>query len=659
MSGKIKDFIKNNITTLLKYGFSFVLILVTIKTTKDFKYILGGLFELIIIFGISNFLIKKSKWFNILNDLLMLIFNAELIVLLFASSFVTLVMLQSLTSVEDLQGKTVVYGLGVMLVLAFSFLPIKPIEQLDKIPNKVQLIALPILLCIDLGLIFGSSLSISPYSGAKDLYTQWSDYTEMKRMVAMYKSSAEQNSNVTDSTYDANDDYEYENDDYSNDYSKNNSDGNNAENSNNINNIEESDNQLADLENDGDTVSISDNSTDSLQTENVDLQTTENNNNVALNPDVVAANNTVSSNNTGIQTNPTPAPKGNGLDSKLAKQFPVGVAMPHNTLPSGTNVIVIFVEGLSNNVITDSRGIMPNLAAFKNESITFTNYYNHTFATYRGIQGQLYSGHSLDDYEQNHLPSMMDVLKANGYNTAFINVEPYNKDFTNYLKAMSFDKVISSKDEADNFAGSLSDRQAYSMLFDTAKDYQAKGKPFFLGLYSFGTHMSFDTDENVYGDGSNNFMNRYYNCDYQIGAFIENFKNSSLAKNTLLIITADHSAYADEDFVKTFPTYVRNHPACDQIPLYIYYNGLTSVVNAGGRNSLDLAPTILDLLGYNSPATFLGASLYGAKNESTILDSFFWNPDGLSYTGDGMIKDPSKAAKDFVNGEVIKYISIK
>lgn len=663
---------KKYITTIMKYAFSLLLVLASLKITKDFKIIIGSILELIAIFGVSNILIKKSKWFNILNSILVLLFNSELIVLLYANSFITLVMLQSLTSVEDLQGKAFIYIVAVSLVLVFSVLPITHIEKLDKVPLAV----FPILLAIDMGIVFMSDMSFTPYAGARDLYTQWHDYSEMKRLVAEMKNGNSANDYSSENEFNAEDDA-------SSDLVNENNDNN----SSNISDISSNSDVLPAAEDVSDETALQDNAdvsesaidtidaataltsesessnellaSNAENANNSEVTTITNTEATAENGNQTTAVSNTATTNTTTTNNQAAVSKGNGLDPKMAKQFPVGVAMPHNTLPNGTNVIVIFVEGLSKNVITDARGIMPNLAAFKNECITFNNYYNHTFATYRGIQGQLYSGHSLDDFETNHMPSIMDVLKTKGYNTVFINVEPYNKDFTNYLKAMSFDKVLSSKDESDSFAGSLSDRQAYSMLFDTAKEYQNKGKPFFLCLYSFGTHMSFDTDENVYGDGSNNFMNRYYNCDYQLGAFIDNFKASPLSKNTLLVITGDHSAYADEDFIKTFPDYVRQHPACDQMPLYLYYNGITTSINAGGRNSLDLAPTILDLLGYERPASFLGYSLYGAQNESTILDSFFWNPDGLSYTGGGSISAPDKKVKEFVNGEVIRYISNK
>ena len=69
-----------------------------------------------------------------------------------------------------------------------------------------------------------------------------------------------------------------------------------------------------------------------------------------------------------------------------------------NNLPESPNVILIFVEGMSQHIIDDERNIAPNIREVQSKSLNFKNYYNHTFATYAGIIGQLYSGYQL----QNH-----------------------------------------------------------------------------------------------------------------------------------------------------------------------------------------------------------------------------------------------------------------
>ena len=59
------------------------------------------------------------------------------------------------------------------------------------------------------------------------------------------------------------------------------------------------------------------------------------------------------------------------------------------------NVIVIFVEGFSAEVMDyknhSSRNLTPTYDQLYKDSLAFDHYYNHTYATYRGLRGQLYS----------------------------------------------------------------------------------------------------------------------------------------------------------------------------------------------------------------------------------------------------------------------------
>ena len=49
------------------------------------------------------------------------------------------------------------------------------------------------------------------------------------------------------------------------------------------------------------------------------------------------------------------------------------------------NVILIFTEGLSQNIIDDDRNIMPNVAAYQDEGFSFTNYYSNTYSSQNSV----------------------------------------------------------------------------------------------------------------------------------------------------------------------------------------------------------------------------------------------------------------------------------
>lgn len=85
--------------TIIKYCFSIIITFLSLLTTGNFYYLLFSLLELIIIFSLSNMILKRSTIAgNIFNYIFLLIYNVELLVLMFGNSFVTLIMINNLSS---------------------------------------------------------------------------------------------------------------------------------------------------------------------------------------------------------------------------------------------------------------------------------------------------------------------------------------------------------------------------------------------------------------------------------------------------------------------------------------------------------------------------------------------------------------------------------
>ena len=357
----------------------------------------------------------------------------------------------------------------------------------------------------------------------------------------------------------------------------------------------------------------------------------------------------------------------NQVDADKTQFYRAGVdhcrAKPESLVET-PNVIMIFVEGLSQSVIEDARGVMPNLSALEQKSLCFENYYNHAFATYRGLIGQLYSGFQLSDLDSNQLVSLQGILHDRGYETSFINTEPYNEPFTKYLESMAFDDFISNSEwitQAYMTLGYIVDQDAYEHLLETAREKHSSGKPFFTAMYSLGTHASFDSPHEVYGDGSDAELNKFYNLDVQLGRFMERFDASELAQDTVVVITTDHATYQDQAFNTAFPDYHRYNTELDRIPLMIYYAGMEPErIDAGGRNSLDLAPTILDYLNISEPNYFLGLSLFGDKGVAKLpWDCLFF--DGMYLLRTDASESVELSEEDYKEKmqELMAYFSVK
>jgi hypothetical protein len=144
-------------------------------------------------------------------------------------------------------------------------------------------------------------------------------------------------------------------------------------------------------------------------------------------------------------------------------------------LGENPNIVLILTEGLSEHIIKDERGIMNNAAALEEKALSFSNYYNHTFATYRGISGQLYSGYQLDNYDSNSLIGIHDILSDRGYFTSFINTEPNLVPFASYLQDMGFDEVVGDPGQGySGPSGSMTDREAYEFLLSYIEEKSAE-----------------------------------------------------------------------------------------------------------------------------------------------------------------------------------------
>ena len=126
--------------------------------------------------------------------------------------------------------------------------------------------------------------------------------------------------------------------------------------------------------------------------------------------------------------------------------------MKPDTLIEKPNVIVFFTEGLSQHIIDDNRDFMPNIKKYQDMSLNFTTYFNHTFATYRGIIGQLYSGYQYNNNDETFF------LTCYTYGTHVTFDGVYYKETNN--------NIINKFTELDNTFGEFIEKFKNSPLYD-------------------------------------------------------------------------------------------------------------------------------------------------------------------------------------------------
>lgn len=531
---RVKHILKDYLT-FIPYLFSILLTIITFSTTKQFVPIIVGLIELFTIFSITNFSFHFNSIFaNSVKSVLLLLYNMQMGLLFFGKSYLSLIMLTNLVSIKALSGNAVLYIGSILIVLFFTFLPVRKV-QLPLLYSPIHTISLFLtLFVVEIGLLLMTQVSYSPTYSLIELGDQWySQYQLTKSLNAQ--------PNQTKQFY-----------------------------------------------------------------------------------------------------------KSDILDT---------VSRP-GMLSDKPNVILIFVEGLSQHIIDDNRQIMPNISRIQKESVSFDNYFNHTFATYKGLQGQLYSGYQMGDQDTNSLVSIADIFREAGYSTTFLNSEPNNKTFTTYLQQLGFERVIAS-DKLNKTTDTVSDKEMYHFLYNQMESEAKTNKPFFISMYMFGTHASLDSPNKKFRDGKSAELNKFYNLDYYFDQFIKKFNKTSASDNTLLVFTTDHATYVDNAYSNEFPDYGRANGMVDEIPLFFYYKGVEAqTIDVKGKNSLDLVPTIFDYIDYSSPNYFLGTSLFN-YNSPNLYDTVFVSLETRLTTEGGKISNLSEEREKSIQQKLQKYFTAK
>lgn len=311
------------------------------------------------------------------------------------------------------------------------------------------------------------------------------------------------------------------------------------------------------------------------------------------------------------------------------------------------NIILIFMEGTSSRLLENynpKTSYTPNILDFANNSLTVDNYFNHTAATFRGIHGQLAScypsmgGYDIGMWSSNasslklrKYQTLPKILSKSGYKTIFISPHSESDPLADMIDMLGFkvtynlEDIVKSNIGAIVKSGAVRDVDIYNFLNLKLEENKELSSPFFLSLYTFGTHANLDvtSDEDIYGDGKNSVLNTLSFTDKSFGEFWKYFKKSKYYENTIVILTADHCHYYERPYlnlVKNDKDYKKFF--IDKIPLIIYDPYIKFEMNrfdANGQTSLNLTPTILHLLGIKKVKnSFMGTSIFDDYSSNSI-----------------------------------------
>ena len=338
------------------------------------------------------------------------------------------------------------------------------------------------------------------------------------------------------------------------------------------------------------------------------------------------------------------------------KIYSSALKYPVKKIEAKPNIIVFFLEGISARSIncygSQFKGLTPNIDEFAENAMKVNNYYNHSAASCRGMQGQLCSVYPFWGYgewcagnnqklDKINYSSVASILNNFAYDTLFFCAE--NKPITQLFRMLKFKTIYNArKITKEILKGSeeyvkddiLTDKSFFEGFIKYLKrrEKSKNTKPFFIGLYNIETHAYFKTPPHrvKYKNSNNDTLNSVHNLDLQFGKFYNYFKKSSYAKNTIVIVTTDHAHYfGDSHYQRTLTGHYQLLPV-DTIPLLIYnpFLDLPESYDAKMGTSINLAPTIFHMIGINNVENnFLGESLFERTKDygvSAIRHKFYF-----------------------------------
>lgn len=298
------------------------------------------------------------------------------------------------------------------------------------------------------------------------------------------------------------------------------------------------------------------------------------------------------------------------------------------------NVVFIILEGFRSKEIDLFGGpysITPYFNALASKSTLYTNFYGHRdltagaqlcsiasfYDTFQGVS-------IMRDHAHVELFSLPEILNLFGYKSYWIN--SWTADFDNsrvFFKLHGNFRIVDKQLFPANseIAGwSYSDEEIMRMAVKTMD--RAK-KPFFAMILTATNHIPYEVPRKkfVLGLEKANFskyLNTFHYTDYALGYFFKLVKTRKYFKDTIFFIYADTGNVrlkAGENSATNI--YFSN---VYHIPLLIY-----DPLAEGGKvkkeiaGQVDIAPTVLDLLGIKIANHFVGQSLMKKRTHPHYL----------------------------------------
>ncbi|MEX0798199.1 MAG: sulfatase-like hydrolase/transferase [Bacteriovoracaceae bacterium] len=280
------------------------------------------------------------------------------------------------------------------------------------------------------------------------------------------------------------------------------------------------------------------------------------------------------------------------------------------------NLVIIIIESLSQEYV--DQGFAPFVSSLGERGV----YFSRNFANGRRSMEALPSimtgfpsvvGTPLyqTQYQSNQFHALPKILKDNGYHSAFFHGgKRGTMDFDAYCFSIGFDEYHAMEDypHARHFDGhwGIFDHHYLNYVADELDRFK---NPFFAGVFTLSSHQPYSVPSEFSGKfpkGELPIHESIGYADFALRSFFEKVGKKPWFKDTLFIITADHTQkLASDRYNSALGRY--------RVPLIFYHPGTSLKKPSPQRitQHVDILPSALDFLNIDYPQKlYYGASVF-------------------------------------------------
>ena len=336
------------------------------------------------------------------------------------------------------------------------------------------------------------------------------------------------------------------------------------------------------------------------------------------------------------------------IDAYFAEK-PDHLGNAYTGILEGKNVIAVMLESVDDWLITPE--VMPTLHDMMGHSISFTNLYTPDYASGYTFNTEFAFNLGVYPYSNGNVSyaltrsafpySLANMFRAEGYTAnSFHEGEP---DFYNrgpMHTAFGYEMYHCYRDYP--LTGVSVHDDTFLPKNDVLWEAMTASEPFCSFVITYTAHLPYAQDDftvwcrnqfpeyNVYGEELSGLYAKARITDEMFRLMLERLEAEGKLENTVIVCYTDHYAYGlqDKELLQQ-KSEEAGSPILEKTPAFIWWSGCEGVQIGKVCQTVDLAPTVMNLFGMEVPKNLMGSDILDDSYEGyAIFPYTTWVKDG-------------------------------